>query len=237
MEPSAEGEIGRAAELNDPLRRALYRLVRERGEVSRDEAARALDKARALAATHLDRLVACGLLEATFRRPSGRGGPGAGRPTKYYRWANSEVEVSIPPRRYELAARLLAVAIEQAASPETLTALEETARSFGEMLGAETRLGVQPAADEERILDSLQTVLTAYGYEPQRDRAGSIRLRNCPFRDLVCGMNLELCRGLVGALDVPALRAELTPEPGMCCVTLHLPGSDAAEPPSPSCIE
>ena len=69
---------------------------------------------RSVAAFHLDRLVADGLLTTEYRRLSGRQGPGAGRPAKLYRRAEGEVSVSLPDRRYDLAARLLAGAVDEA---------------------------------------------------------------------------------------------------------------------------
>jgi flavin-dependent dehydrogenase len=83
--------------------------------VSKDEAATALGIPRSVAAFHLDRLVADGLLETEFRRLSGRQGPGAGRPAKLYRRTQREVSVSLPARQYDLAADLLATAVAEGA--------------------------------------------------------------------------------------------------------------------------
>ena len=85
--------------------------MRQSGAVSRDEAATALGLARTTAAFHLDRLVDEGLLGVEFARRTGRSGPGAGRPSKLYRRSGCQVDVSVPERRYELAARLLADAV------------------------------------------------------------------------------------------------------------------------------
>ena len=75
--------IGGVASLAEPQRRALYRFVVSRdGAVSKDDAAAAMGVARYVAAFHLDRLVAVGLLTTEYRRLSGRRGPGAGRPAK-----------------------------------------------------------------------------------------------------------------------------------------------------------
>src|SRR5512146_641315 len=107
-----EQQLESLVALGDPVRRALYFLVlgQPDGDVSRDQAARALHLTRALAAFHLDKLVDAGLLEVSFRRLSGRSGPGAGRPSKLYRRASRPIEVTLPARRYELAARLLTLA-------------------------------------------------------------------------------------------------------------------------------
>src|SRR5437867_11602565 len=88
------------ASLDDPVRRRLYLYVADQeGDVSRDQAARALQIPRALAAFHLDRLVKSGLLETTYRRLSGRSGPGAGRPSKLYRRAALRLDLTLPPPR------------------------------------------------------------------------------------------------------------------------------------------
>ncbi|HZS93253.1 MAG TPA: helix-turn-helix domain-containing protein [Chloroflexota bacterium] len=228
MDDGTQDDIGRVAALNDPLRRRLYEYITaRRREVSRDEAAKELGIPRSLAAFHLDRLVAHGLLGTSFRRPPGRSGPGAGRPTKYYRRAERDVEVTIPPRRYELAAQLFACALDRADSTEARAALAETARTFGTVLGNEIH------AIGGDVLAAAEDVLGAYGYEPERAPDGSIRLRNCPFHALaadhtalVCGMNLDLFRGIVEGMQEDGLVAELRPEPGMCCVVLRTQASE-----------
>ena len=103
-----EQRIAGLASLAEPQRLALYRFVVTCDDaVSKDEAAAAMGWRRTVAAFHLDRLVADGLLTAEFRRLTGRQGPGAGRPAKLYRRAEGELSVSLPARQYDLAARLL----------------------------------------------------------------------------------------------------------------------------------
>src|SRR5580704_18357452 len=99
--------------LDDPVRHRLYQFVAARGApVGRDEAAAAAGIGRPLAAYHLDKLVELGLLTATYQRPADRTGPGAGRPAKLYARSGREFAVTVPPREYELAARLLAVGVQ-----------------------------------------------------------------------------------------------------------------------------
>ena len=86
----------------------------ENGGVTRDDAVETTAVARLVAAFHLDKLVDAGLLRAEFGRPPGRGGPGAGRLAKYYLRAVDEPSVTVPERRYELPAPLLAEAVERA---------------------------------------------------------------------------------------------------------------------------
>ena len=202
--------------LVDPIRRALYRLVAASSAlVSRDEAAAAAGVSRSLAAYHLDRLADDGLLEVTYQRRTGRSGPGAGRPAKLYRRAPGEISVSVPPRDYELAARLLAAAVDAGDAEPVRTALTAAAKATGRAVGADVRAGRR----------SLLEVLDEHGYEPVADERGDLRLRNCPFhllaeehRTLVCGMNLAM---LGGASTGTGYRARLDPEPGWCCVRLR----------------
>ena len=223
-----EREIAGLATLDEPVRRALYLYVVSRHrEVGRDEAARAVGVSRTLAGFHLDRLAAEGLLETSFRRLSGRKGPGAGRPSKLYRRSERQLGVTLPPRRYELAARLLAGAVDASRSRSTGRALEKVARAVGQDMGGEAKARAGSRAGKRRRLADTMATLTAHGYEPEK-AGGEIRLRNCPFhglvqehRELACGMNLALLEGLVAGLELPGLKATLDPKPGMCCVALR----------------
>src|SRR5262245_9924353 len=106
--------VRKVAALDHPVTQSVYRLLAERGEVSRDATADALGVARSVAAFHLDKLVDSGLADVRFARLTGRSGPGAGRTAKVYSRSESEVGVSLPERRYDLAGELLAQAVERA---------------------------------------------------------------------------------------------------------------------------
>ena len=209
------------AGLGEPLRRTLYHFVGGQDHaVSRDEAAAGAAVSRATAAFHLDRLVADGLLEAEFRRISGRGGPGAGRPAKLYRRPRGEISVSLPARRYDLAADLLAAAVTVAT--ETGAPVAATVGDVARPTGARLAASVTAPAD----IRAAAAVLADQGYEP-RTGAGEVVLANCPFsalagrhRDLVCGMNLALLDGFARALPGTGLRARLEPSDRSCCVRL-----------------
>lgn len=222
-------QVAGIATLDEPVRRALYVYVaRQSSAVSRDEAAAACGISRALTAFHLDKLVDEGLLEPSFRRLSGRTGPGAGRPTKFYRRSGRQLSVSLPPRSYELAAKLFAGALDGPADTPERSRLAEIARRFGEAVGTKGAALQDADDDPDRSLDAMMTALSAYGYEPYRDDAGDVRLRNCPFhalasdhRGLVCGMNLQLMTGVVQGWGVRHVEAVLEPRPNECCVAFR----------------
>jgi predicted ArsR family transcriptional regulator len=197
--------------LADRVRRQAYRVVAgASAPVGRDEVAGALGIGRTLAAFHLDKLVAAGLLETSYARRSGKTGPGAGRPAKLYRVAAAEHTVSVPPRAYRTAAELLAEALEQAGAEEVLhrVALRHGRRA-------------EPCSEVTELL-------TEHGYAPVPDGPERIELRNCPFHRLaeqfppvICGMNLAMITGLLagGGLD-EQWAARMDAAPGRCCVTL-----------------
>ncbi|MER7822508.1 helix-turn-helix domain-containing protein [Streptomyces sp. NPDC096097] len=216
-------DIDAIAVLQDPVRRRLYEYVVAQGrEVGRNEAAEAAGVARTLAAHHLDKLTQVGLLESGSRRLTGRSGPGAGRPAKVYTRARVERSVSLPSRDYRTAAELLAEAAERAGLDAELCA---AARRRGE--------GLRGSATPCGGLEEAMEVLAARGYEPHveasegdEEVAPVVRMRNCPFHavaerfpPLVCGMNLALLEGLIGA-DGP-VRAWMDARPGECCVVLE----------------
>src|SRR5207237_9039903 len=124
------------------------------GRVSLRAAAAGGGVARHVAKSQLARLVAGGLLDAEYRRPPGRGGPGAGRPAKLSRRSARTLEVSVPERRYDLAGRLLAEAVTQAERPGTplAEALPEAAATAGFALGREARRQVGPRAARAAVL-------------------------------------------------------------------------------------
>src|SRR4051794_19268523 len=130
--------LGALSSLGDATRRRIYDLVAASSEpVSRDDMAATAGVGRTLAAYHLDRLAAEGLLTITHERRTGRSGPGAGRPAKLYARSQQELSVTIPPRDYHVAARLLADAAAADASGTTRQALGEAAGRLGRELAAE----------------------------------------------------------------------------------------------------
>lgn len=208
--------------LVDLVRRALYEHVRrQRGPVSREDAAQAVGISRGLAAFHLDRLVEAGLLEAGYAEPAGP--RGRGRAPKVYRASDAEVSLLIPERRYDLAGEILAEAVARQpddAGQAALRIAHERGVRCGQQAGG--RRGTGP----ERTMARAAEVLAGLGFEPERG-ADEVVLRNCPFhalaqrqRELICGVNLAFVEGTLAGLGGAPVRAELAPGPDRCCVRL-----------------
>lgn len=223
MSENFDADVQSIAALGEPIRRALYRyVVAHDAPVGRQQAAAGTGIAHHLAKFHLDKLVADGLLDIEYARPPGRGGPGAGRPTKLYRRSTRDISVTLPGRRYDVAGQIMARAITAATQNATPLpdALHEAAHTTGRDLVVDASRS--PAASVQTITD----VLAANGYEP-RATEDAVILTNCPFhslaesyRQLVCGMNLDLIDGMLDGLGSTDLCARLTPTPRRCCVTI-----------------
>jgi predicted ArsR family transcriptional regulator len=216
--------------LDDPVRRRLYDwVVGQARPAGREEAAKALGITRALAAFHLDKLAAAGLLEADYRRLTGRVGPGAGRPARVYWRSSRDFNVTLPAREYQRAAEIFANALERLDESTVKPTLEAAAAELGAAAGAEPVRGTP----RRRLLGALESA----GYEPHADEDGTIRLRNCPFdalvdahRPLVCGTNLAFARGLTSSAGATELQPVLDPQPGYCCVAFTPDGDTRPRP-------
>jgi predicted ArsR family transcriptional regulator len=199
------GSWDAVATLIDPSRRALFEYVRRQDHpVRREEAAAATGMSRGLAAFHLDKLVAAGLLAARYEAPAGP--RGRGRTPKVYSAAGEGLEITVPQRRYELLAGILAEAHAEGVEPDRV------AHRRGRDLGRRSAGAVAALAD--------------LGFEPE-PAGGPVVLRNCPFRALaarhtalVCGLNLAFVSGILDGLGAADVDAELAPQPHMCCVRL-----------------
>lgn len=217
------------ASLAEPSRRALYLYVYAQGTpVSRDEAAAGVGVPRHTAKFHLDKLAADGLLEVGFARRSGRRGPGAGRPAKLYRPAAREVAVTLPERRYELAAQLMARAIADARGGASSAAdtLRAAARGRGHVIGDQAVAEAGDSPSEEALLAAARSVLDREGYDTRAGPDGLI-FANCPFgpltavhTEVICGMNQSIMEGMLDQLGQLHLAAICEPAEGRCCIRL-----------------
>ncbi|WP_091290491.1 helix-turn-helix transcriptional regulator [Amycolatopsis xylanica] len=203
----------------------MYAFIRQaRRPVTRDEAAASVGISRKLAAFHLDKLVEAGVLRSSYE-PAGK----VGRAPKVYRPSETDIRISIPPRRPDMLAEILLDAVLTERDGETARdAALRGARARGSALGQAERERLRTGRlGAERALTVAAGILQRAGFEPAREAPTCVRLRNCPFHPLaakapglICGINQAFLAGLLGALEAPA-EAVLSPRPGECCVELR----------------
>lgn len=100
-----------------------------------------------------DKLAEAGLVDVTFKRTTGRTGPGAGRSSKLYRRSARRLNVSTPARNYELMARLLASVVERPDRESEPLVLEPRACTFGKSIGPAARKQTRSHPSRQRLLD------------------------------------------------------------------------------------
>lgn len=213
--------IDRLCLLDDPARRACYLAVRTADHpLTRTEVAQRAGISVRLAAFHLEKLLGEGFLRGGYERerPAAR----VGHPAKRYAPTDIELEIAIPPRRYDLAADILAETLAEVPS-EGRDALDEIAADYGRQIGRRTRR----RNGNTRLITALRLV----GYEPAPAKDHLV-LRNCPFHqaaqarpDVVCRMNRALVAGLLAGVHARSFDAVLDRAPGRCCV-LVMPSTD-----------
>jgi len=227
--------------LAEPRRREVYDFVVTRdAPVSRNEVSAGIPMTRSLAAFHLDKLAEAGLLDVTFSRPEHRApGPGAGRPSKRYAVSNREVNLSLPPRRYDVAGRVMARAIAASTTKNSQTTAQiakRLAREEGREVGEQH--GVTGRTSTKKRLAAVEEALQSCGYEPAAV-GQTIELRNCPFHSLVdvapqlvCELNESFVSGVIDGLDgASAVEAKLCGRiDGNCCVVVRAGRGRQANP-------
>jgi predicted ArsR family transcriptional regulator len=216
VRPDLNETIVRLCLLDDPARWAAYLAVRTAGRpLTRAEVADEAGVSVRLAAFHLEKLLSEGFLEATYERDESS--VGVGHPAKRYRPTGLELEVSIPPRRYDLAAEILAEALEADTPDSPLESLADVAVEYGRQVGRRAR-----ARDGgSRLLTALRVI----GYEPALS-GDDVVLRNCPFRhvaqarpEIICRqMNVAFVAGVLAGTKSRSLHAVPSPSTGRCCV-------------------
>lgn len=208
---------------NPELRETLL-LVRARPQpVSIREVAAATGVHHNVARRRLERLTEAGLLTTRFERPSGRTGPGAGRPAKVYSPAVETSTIEFPERRYAELVGLLADGVSK-------RRLREVGIRFGTALAA--RAGIERSPDRRAALTDLCTAVSKLGFQARlvhvEDGRAEIVTPTCPLRPLVvvnpvvAEIDHAMWRGLA-ACAVDDLGVE-----DVCCET-----HDCLEPGSP----
>lgn len=194
--------------LGDPTRRAVYISIRESSEpLTSGDIASAFHIHPNVARHHLDKLAADGYLDIVHRRPSGRSGPGAGRPAKYYSVSSKQIDVHFPAHRHDILSEMLVRIIERIA-PENV---REVAEQVGVEVGRElaTEIGSPDDSGYEGAVRSVVRAMTGIGFGVSSDVAGQrLLMSHCPFGetaashpDVVCSLDRGMVIGLMGSLE------------------------------------
>ncbi len=191
----------------DPTRREIYLFVHRRSldqsGATAVEVAQAFDLHPNVARHHLDKLASGGHVEVAL----GRGGGGAGRPSKRYSCPRPDMSLELAIRHDDLLVTLLA---------RSLTLLpDDVAEAMAEEVGIEygARLAANSGADLHRslraALAAVAEALSAHGFDARAEgNRGELRIvsGHCPFGDaaienpVICAVDRGLVRGMLGAL-------------------------------------
>ena len=194
--------------LGDGTRRGIYIAVREFSEpVTAGQIALMFDIHPNVARHHLDRLTNDEYLTVTRKRPSGRTGPGAGRPAKCYAASDKEIDLHYPSRRMDLLTNLLLELVDELA-PGTPT---ESARKIGYRHGTRLAEEIGLPTDEgfSQSVRAVAQAMTELGFEMEADTDQSrLITSHCPFGqtamnhpEVVCSLDQGLIAGLMASVD------------------------------------
>ncbi|GBD83663.1 helix-turn-helix domain protein [bacterium BMS3Abin02] len=215
------------ATLGDPTRRSIYLRVRSSPEpLTATLVANEFGIHPNVARHHLDRLTEEGYLEVTRRRPTGKTGPGAGRPAKCYAATLKEIDLQFPTRRYDLLIDLLVRIVLHLAPGDGLQIALEIGRDFGRELAS----GITTTGDGDLAasLETVASLMQKEGFEIIADPAGEKLLtEHCPFSagkfehpEVLCSLDRGIMTGIFEIVDpqrAAALEANL--EMDHACVT------------------
>jgi len=149
--------------LGDPTRRAIYIAVRESAEpLTTSNVAELFAIHPNVARHHLDRLADDGYLKVSHHRPSGKGGPGAGRPAKCYESTTKEVSIHFAPRRFEMLVEMLIRILDEVAPENVSQVAESVGRAYGQELAAE--IGVPDEPGYDGAVQAVATAMTGLGF-------------------------------------------------------------------------
>jgi predicted ArsR family transcriptional regulator len=213
--------------LGDPTRRAIYIAVRESADPMTSGAVAGLfDIHSNVARHHLDKLAGDGYLRVTHRRPSGRSGPGAGRPAKCYEVTSKIIDLHFPARRPDMLVDLLLRILDRVSPPAMEALAFEVGREYGRELAAE--VGTPDEAGYAGAITAVAKALSGMGFGIAAE-TGDSRLVTavCPFGtaavghpDVVCSLDRGMMTGLFESLSEdcePTLHANT--DPVEACVT------------------
>jgi predicted ArsR family transcriptional regulator len=210
----------------DPTRRDIYLYVRAADDgVKAAEVAERFALHPNVARHHLEKLAAGGYLDVELARHES-----AGRPSKRYRAAAKDTQLSFPPRRDDLLATLLARALERLPIDEARAIAEEVGYEYGRAIAAR----MEPSEGHRSVKAAVASVadaLTAHGFAAHAESRGNaltLVAEHCPFGDaareyphVLCAVDTGMVRGMLEGLygETDPTITESRPDGGAHCVT------------------
>ena len=191
------------ATLADPTRFAIYQhFLAEAGAGSTAAAvARRFSLHPNVARLHLNRLRDAGLLEASTEK-SGRGG----RPGLTYRLSSQAVNLTFPPRDFQLLASLALQALASFGAAG-LKALARVGQAYGEQVAREALQSDPPeqSASLPAVLSAVGKAVAARGWDIEFTAAENggvqVGMRHCSFQELAERYPEAVCAVCQGVLD------------------------------------
>jgi predicted ArsR family transcriptional regulator len=222
----AAAVIAVTSAFGDPTRRDIYLFVRTASDgVTAAEVAERFALHPNVARHHLEKLAAGGYLDVELARHSS-----AGRPSKRYRAAPTDTQLSFPPRRDDLLATLLARALERLPIEEARTIAEEVGQEYGRAIAAR----MEPSEGHRSVKAAVASVadaLTAHGFAAHAESRGNaltLVAEHCPFGEaarqyphILCAVDTGMVKGMLAGLygDTHPTIEESRPGGDAHCVT------------------
>jgi len=189
----------------DPTRRDIYLFVRAReGGATAAEVAEGFALHPNVARHHLEKLAGGGYLDVELARHES-----AGRPSKRYRAAGSDHQLSVPTRRDDLLANLLARALERLPVDEARQIAEEVGLEYGRAIAAR----MEPTEGHRSVKAAVASVadaLTAHGFAAHAETKGNaltLVAEHCPFGEaarqyphVLCAVDTGMVKGMLEGL-------------------------------------
>lgn len=195
----------------DPTRRDIYLRVRDsEGGMTASEVAAAVDLHANVARHHLEKLVSAGHLRVEMGKPAS----GAGRPSKRYIAATTEIHLAFPVRRDDLLGTLLGRALTRLPHHEAEGLAEEVGVEYGLALAE----SIEPGDAHRSLQAAVATVadaLTSHGFMARRggSRSAAHRLRTLSLRTGRRRASRTVChRPRLGQGMLAGLHGERTPQ-------------------------
>jgi predicted ArsR family transcriptional regulator len=189
----------------DPTRREIYLFVRScEAGVKAAEVAERFDLHPNVARHHLEKLAAGGYVDVDLARHSS-----AGRPSKRYVAAQTDTQLSFPPRRDDLLATMLARALERLPADEARALAEEVGYEYGRSIAAR----MEPSEGHRSVKAAVASVadaLTAHGFAAHAEARGNMLTlvsEHCPFGEaaqrwphVLCAVDTGMVKGMLEGL-------------------------------------